>query len=160
MSSVVRQKGEGAAYWMLGGLYEVLMSSEDTGGRFTLMQFTIPARAPVGAPPHIHHDADETVHVLEGSGRFHIGDETVDVAAGGVLHFPMGTLEWFENPGDSPLKLVVTYAPGGTDKFFAEVGEPAPTRTLPPPMEGPPDMARLVKVGNKYGLELRMPPSE
>jgi hypothetical protein len=43
--TVVRTEAKGDAYWVLGGLYEVLASSEDTGGAITVMQMTIPVNA-------------------------------------------------------------------------------------------------------------------
>jgi hypothetical protein len=69
MTSVVRQKGEGKALWFLGGHYEVRVSSQGSGGQLTVMEFTIPTGLPFGAPPHIHHDADEAVYVLGGTAR-------------------------------------------------------------------------------------------
>ena len=41
--AIVRKAGEGDAYWMLGGLYEVKVSSEESGGAVTVMQMTVPA---------------------------------------------------------------------------------------------------------------------
>ena len=155
MAGVVHQQGEGKALWFLGGLYDIRMSSKESGGRVTVMEFTIPAGS--GSPPHIHHDADETVYVAEGTARFHIDDQTVEAGTGAVLHFPKGTAEWFENAGSGSLRLVVTYTPGGIDEFFSEVGEPAPTRTVPPPPTSEPEVARLAAVASKYSLEIRPP---
>lgn len=50
--TVVRTEAKGDAYWVLGGLYEVLAPSEDTEGAVTVMQMTIPVNA--GPPPHTH----------------------------------------------------------------------------------------------------------
>ena len=41
-TTLVRNPGDGAAFWVLGGLYEVKLSSDETNGAITLMQFTIP----------------------------------------------------------------------------------------------------------------------
>src|SRR5947207_8481176 len=41
--TVVRQPGEGKAIWMLGGLYEVKAAGDETGGKLTVMEMTIPA---------------------------------------------------------------------------------------------------------------------
>ena len=157
MKSVVHQQGDSRALWLLGGLYDIRVSGEETGGRFTVVEITVPPG--LGAPPHVHEDADETVYVLEGHGRYHYEGQTVEAGPGAVLHFPKGTEEWFENSGDTPLKVLITYAPAGIDRFFQEVGEPAPSRTLPPPMDGPPDLERLQAVGHRYNLDLRPPPA-
>ena len=55
----------------------------------------------------------------------------------------------------SDTRVLVTYEPGGIDKFFAEAGEPAQRRELPPTPTSPPDVARLAKIGARYGLEMQ-----
>jgi quercetin dioxygenase-like cupin family protein len=152
-NAVVRRAGEGTALWVLGGLYEVKVSSEETGGAVTVMQFTIPEG--MGPPPHVH-DGDETVTVLDGRARFHIGSDTVELGPGDVVHFPAGTQETFEPIGQ--VRIVVTYTPGGLDKFFAEAGEPAQTRAIPPPPASPPDVEHLTAIAGRHGLHLLPPP--
>jgi hypothetical protein len=51
----------------------------------------------------------------------------------------------------------VIYTPGGMDKFFAEAGEPAQRRELPPPSETPPDLERLARIAEKHRLRLKIP---
>src|SRR5579864_8448643 len=60
--SVVRQGGEGEALWFLGGLYEIRVSSDDSAGAVSIVEFTLPENA--GPPPHVH-DCDEILYVLE-----------------------------------------------------------------------------------------------
>jgi quercetin dioxygenase-like cupin family protein len=149
---VVRQEGEGDAYWVLGGLYEVKVSSDETNGAVTVMQFTIPEG--MGPPPHVH-DGDETVTVVDGRARFRVDGDTVELGPGSVLHFPAGTQETFEPLGQ--VRLVVTYTPGGVDKFFAEAGEPTKSREIPPTPDAPPDIEQLVAIAQRYGVRL-LPP--
>jgi quercetin dioxygenase-like cupin family protein len=137
---------------MLGGLYEVKASAEETGGAMTAMEFTIPDGA--GPPPHVH-DCAEAIYVLEGNATFHIGDEMREAGPGTFLYFPKGTVETFEPAG--PVRLLTFYSPGGMDGFFAEAGEPAGSRTMPPPLQEPPDIEALAEIGTRYGLELRAP---
>ena len=149
---VVKANGGGQAIWMLGGLYEVLLSSDETEGKSTVMQFTIPA----GAAPPLHiHDCDETVYVVDGTLSYHIGGETFEGGPGSIFHVPAGTEEAFEPT--STLRIVVTYEPGGIDKFFAEAGEPAKAREIPPAPTSPPDVARLAAIGARHGLQLIQP---
>ena len=147
------KKGEGKALWFLGGLYEIRLSSDDTGGATTIVEFTLPPGA--GPPPHIH-DQDEIAYVVEGKVRFHVNDDAIEAGPGAVFYMPRGTLEWWEPITDS--RVLAVYSPGGIDKFFAEVGEPAPRREVPPPLTSPPDLAALAAVAAKYGLELKAPP--
>ena len=53
--------------------------------------------------------------------------------------------------------MLVTYAPGGMDRFFAEAGDPATAPGLPPAPEGPPDIERLASIASRYGMEIQQP---
>jgi quercetin dioxygenase-like cupin family protein len=150
--TVIRQAGEGQAFWMLGGLYEVLLSSDETGGKSTVMQLTVPAG--MGPPPH-SHAGSESVYVAEGTLNFHIGGKSVPAGPGSVFHIPEGTVENFE--ATSTVRIVATYSPGGIEKFFAEVGEPAQARELPPPPDSPPDVARIAEIGARHGVLVQQP---
>src|SRR5438552_1251215 len=126
--TVARKPGEGTAFWMLGGLYEVKASSDETGGQTTIMEMTIPAG--MGPPPHTH-SGGEAVYVLEGKIRYHIGDDVTEGGPGSFFYIPEGTWENFEPI--EPSRLLVIYIPGGQEEFFADAGEPAGAHELPPP---------------------------
>lgn len=147
---------EGTALWFLGQLFEIKVDGEASGGP-SVVQVTVPPGPVLGAPPHVH-DCDETVYVLEGTLRYHFGEETRDAGQGSVLFFPEGTTEWFENATDREAKALIIYNGGRTVSFFREAAEPAKTRTLPPPPEGEPDLEVLASIASKYGLELAAPP--
>ncbi|MBI2395868.1 MAG: ester cyclase [Deltaproteobacteria bacterium] len=153
---VNRKPGEGTPLWMLGGLYTIKASSKETNGELSVLEMLIP---PGGqAPPHIH-ECGEAALVLEGSIRWHVGDDAVDAGAGQFLYFPKGTLEWLENVSSEPARLLTIYAPGGMDEFFAEAAEPAKKRELPPRSDTPPDVARLMKIAERHGLKIKEPTS-
>jgi quercetin dioxygenase-like cupin family protein len=151
-TTVMRRPGEGEAFWMLGGLYEVLVSSEESDGAMTVMQMTCPAG--MGPPPHTH-PGSETVYVLDGQLTYHIGDESVDGGPGSLFHIPAGTKENFEPV--STCRVLVTYQPGGIDRFFAEAGEPAQGRELPPPSDEAPDLERMAAIASRYGMDIQLP---
>jgi quercetin dioxygenase-like cupin family protein len=153
-TTVVRQPGEGDALWMLNSLYEVRASGDDTGGELTAMEMTIPPG--MGPPPHVHQGG-ESVYVLEGRIRYHIGGHVHEGGPGTFFYVPAGIEENFEPADDNPLRLLVVYTPGGMDKFFKEAGEPAERREIPPPSDAPPDLERLTAIAEKHGLELRVP---
>lgn len=151
--TVVRQRGEGDAYWVLGGLYEVRVSGAETDGEYTVMEMTVPAG--MGPPTHTH-PGSEMVRVLEGSLRLHVGERAVEVGEGGCFFLPGGTLETFE-PLSDEVRLMVVYTPGGIDRFFAEVGEPAARREVPPRPTEPPDLQRITALGERYGMTFQVP---
>ncbi len=155
-TTVARKPGEGKALWMLGGLYEVRVTSEETGGALTVMEMTMPAG--MGPPPHTH-PGGETVYVLEGNVSYHIGDETVEGGPGSVFYIAKDTLERFEPTGAGPTRVLVCYTPGGIEKFFEEVGEPAAARELPPAPTEPPDFERIASAAARYGMTIQPPPA-
>jgi len=152
--TVVHKPGAaGQAFWMLGGLYEVLLSSEESNGSTTIMQMTVPAG--MGPPPHTH-PGTETVYVLDGTLTYNIEGELIEAGPGSLFYIPEGTLEWFEPT--STVRILITYTPGGIEKFFAEAGEVALTREVPPPPSAPPDVERLVAIGARHGMLIQPPP--
>lgn len=151
--TVVRNPASGQAYWMLGGLYEVLLSADECGGAMTVMQMTMPAG--MGPPPHTH-PGSETVYVIDGTLTYHIGDELFEGSPGSLFHIPEGVVENFEPT--STARVLVTYRPGGIERFFAEAGAVATRRVLPPPPTEPPDVARLMAIGARHGLVIQPPP--
>jgi quercetin dioxygenase-like cupin family protein len=150
--AVARKGDEGSAFWVLGGLYEVLVSGEESGGAVTVIRMTAPAGA--GAPPHTH-PGDEMMYVLSGEVTVHIDGETVTAGPGASFFFPAGTREYFEANTDAT--VLATYLPGGIDKFFAEVGEVALSRTIPPPSDEPPDFELIVSTAARYGMNIEAP---
>ena len=120
--AISHKAGEGQAFWMLGGLYEVLVSSDETNGAATVMQMTVPPG--MGPPPHLHHKGvTETVYVVEATLTYEIQAKRIEGAAGSVFRIPPDTVESFEPK--TRTRVVITYEPGGIEKFFAEVAERA-----------------------------------
>jgi quercetin dioxygenase-like cupin family protein len=150
---ITRQAHEGTALWVLGGLYEVKVASDETGDAFTVVQMT--AAEGNGPPPHVH-PGEETLYVVEGRVKAHYDGATEEAGPGAVFYFPRGTREWFEPVGT--VTVLVTYTPGHRiDKLFAEIGEPAERRELPPPATEPPDFERLATIAERYGLKIEAP---
>jgi quercetin dioxygenase-like cupin family protein len=155
-TTVARKAGESTALWVLGGLYEIKVSSEESGGAVTVMEMTIPPG--YGPPPHTHAGG-EVVYVVDGTLAYHIGDEVVEGGPGAVFHVAAGTVEWFEPTGPDPLHVLVTYLPGGIEDFFRAIGEPALSRIVPPPATEPPDFPRIVETAARYGMLIQPPPA-
>ncbi|WP_433518964.1 cupin domain-containing protein [Nonomuraea sp. CA-143628] len=149
---IARKPGEGDAFWVLGGLYEIKAASDETGGGVTVIEMTVPAG--MGPPPHTH-PGTEMLYILEGTVRVYIDDEVVEGGPGSFFYIPDRTWERFEPLTDA--RILVTYAPGGIEGFFAEIGELAPTRQAPPADHPLPSLKAVTQVGLRYGLEMRLP---
>ena len=61
---------------------------------------------------HAHPGADKFYFVLEGNGRFIIGDHEEEAAAGMLVVAPAGVSHGVTNTGSQRLSLLVAIAPG------------------------------------------------
>ncbi len=146
----------GDSVWLVGDRITVKLTSEDTGGVYSVAEEISPPQG--GPPPHTHRHEEETLYVLEGEVEFLLGEYTIPAEAGSCVYVPRGTLHTFKNVGTSRSRVLAVLSPGGFEKFFLEAGEPAPEGSSPP--EGEPDVRRIVEVGQKYGLEIPPPPGQ
>lgn len=60
---------------------------------------------------HAHEGADKFYFVLEGHGKFAVGDEEKEAGAGALVVAPSGIPHGVTNIGDERLSLLVTIAP-------------------------------------------------
>jgi quercetin dioxygenase-like cupin family protein len=124
------------------------VTGEDTGGAF---DYFIVEVAPRGGPPlHVHHNQEETIHVLKGQYKIRIGDEIFRSKEGGFAYLPSRVPHAFLNLTDEPGEIVVVYTPGGGHKFYEELG-PISRSTNP-------DRQVIAAVFEKYGMTLLGPP--
>lgn len=145
---------EGDAYWT-GFLNVIKLSGEDTGGAFSVVEEHL---APGdGAPPHIHHNEDQTDYVARGEVEFMVGGRTVRATAGAIVHGPKGVPHAFKNVGDGKAVIYSWFHPAGFEECIARVGDPAEDPTDPPPE---PDMEKLMALAPEYGLEMLAPEGE
>jgi mannose-6-phosphate isomerase-like protein (cupin superfamily) len=84
---------------LLEGSIKIRLRSEDTDGRFGLIEQVVPAGFP-GPALHVHPEFDETFYVIEGQIAVRLGDEAYDAGPGTVAFVPRGVRHTFANPGD------------------------------------------------------------
>jgi len=120
-----------------------------------LIEVTV--RAGEGSPWHVHPDEDEWFYVLAGEFTAYVGDEGLSLPAGSFAFGPKGVPHTFIAETDGA-KALIGFQPFLFEGFLHEVGEPATERVLPPPLEVPPDMARLIPIGSRNGIEILGPP--
>ncbi len=61
---------------------------------------------------HAHDGADKFYFVLEGRGRFTVGEQEQQLEAGALVMAPAGVPHGVSNAGDSRLSLLIGIAPG------------------------------------------------
>jgi quercetin dioxygenase-like cupin family protein len=142
---------------VVGDTYTILVSSADTGGRYTLIDMLIPDGG--GPPPH-RHDFDEMFHVLDGAIEVTLRGETSTVTAGQTANVPANAPHAFHNGSGQTVRLLCLASPGGLDEYFAEFGDPVAGRTAPAPRldEGAMGerMARAKAAAARYGVDMMM----
>jgi quercetin dioxygenase-like cupin family protein len=119
------------AHWgVVGDTYTILISGEETAGRYTLIDMHVPTGG--GPPPH-RHDFEEMFSVLDGAVEVTLRGEKQTVSAGETINIPANAPHVFTNSSPQPARLLCTCSPPGQEKFFAEVGTRVSTRTEAPP---------------------------
>jgi quercetin dioxygenase-like cupin family protein len=140
-------------------LFSVLAGSEQTDGRFGLMEMV----APKGREPsrHLHYTDDEGFYVLEGELTFYVGEKTYAAGPGTFVYLPHGVPHSYTFQTNS-VRMLSIVAPGGLEAHFRDprFSEPAEGTTLPTP-SGAPDPELLEAMAAdlaSYGTEVVGPP--
>jgi quercetin dioxygenase-like cupin family protein len=124
------------------------LTGDDTGGA---LDYFIVQVAPHGGPPlHVHHQQEETIHVLAGRFKVRIGDELHTLERGGFAYLPAGLPHAFLNLTEEPAEIVVVYTPGGCHRFYEELGPATRTAT--------PDRAEIAAIFERHGMTILGPP--
>lgn len=137
-----------------GGFFRVLVSPEQTGGSFALIDVTVPKG---GEPPrHVHTREDETFYVLAGTVRFEIGD-TVTIGQVGQAVFAPRNVEHQFIIQSEQARMLTFLTPGDFANYFIEFSQPIdqePAVVKAP--QGPPPadmMAHLIaRLSGGYGI--------
>jgi quercetin dioxygenase-like cupin family protein len=115
---------------LVGDTYTILLTGEQTAGRYTLIDMHVP---PGGGPPPHRHDFEEMFTVLDGEVELTFRGERRVARAGETVNVPANAPHAFTNASGQPARLLCLCSPPGQEKFFLEVGQPVATRTEPPP---------------------------
>jgi quercetin dioxygenase-like cupin family protein len=122
---------------IVGDTYTILLSGEDTAGRFCLVDMHVP---PGGGPPPHRHDFEETFSLLQGELEFTFRGQKSVLRTGDTVNIPANAPHQFRNASDKPARMLCICAPAGQEGLFRAVGVPVAGRTTPPP---PPDAAAM-----------------
>lgn len=119
------------------------ITSEDTGGRYCLLELHTPPGG--GTPMHVHHREDESFFVLEGEYQFHAGGHVHRAAPGAFVFGPREIPHRYENIGKIPARMLVFAEPGGIDRMFEEFQGAIAA--------GRPDMDKIGEICRRYKIE-------
>jgi quercetin dioxygenase-like cupin family protein len=115
---IVRTAADTQALNYDAGSARFLLSRNETGGRYTLVEL---AELPgYKTPLHIHPDADEAFYILDGTLTAEIAGKRYELTAGSSVIIPRGTPHAQGNFGKGPVRILVTTLPGGIEQFFLD----------------------------------------
>jgi quercetin dioxygenase-like cupin family protein len=138
-----------------GGVYTILVSGKETGGRYCLIEMQVPSGG--GPPPH-RHDFEEMFTILDGEIELNFRGETHRASAGSTVNIPANAPHAFKNTSDKPARLLCMCTPAGQEEFFMAVGDPVESRNAPPPKLSPAERAERIQrakaLAAKYRTEL------
>ena len=130
----------------------LMITGEESGGGFALVEHPIPARH-LAAPVHRHSDEDEYSFVLEGTLGALLGDQLVLAEAGDLVFKPRDQWHTFWNPGDTPCRILEIISPGGFEHYFAEAASGAePPEALSVRYRNQVDIERTQRLRDELGL--------
>ncbi len=75
-----------------------------------------------GPDLHVHREHADAFHVLEGTFRFQVGEETYDRGPGSFVLVPPGVPHKFSNPFDAGARLLNLHAPGSRFGDYLRAG--------------------------------------
>ncbi len=144
--------GTGEIYNVIGELLTFKVTSEQTGGAFTVNELRA---QPGGGPPLHTHPSAETFTILEGQFEFSGLDEgegyTIRATPGDTVFIPGGAPHTYKAVGDTPGRAMLVLTPGTEmERFFTEAGVRVTGEQLAP--GGPPDIPAMLATAEKHGL--------
>ena len=87
-----------------------------------------------------------------------IRGEAATAGAGATVNIPGLAAHRFRNPTDKAIRVLCLAAPAGLEAYFAEFGDPLPTRNSPAPELTPDEIRERAQKANalapKYGIEI------
>ena len=143
----------------VGDTYTILVSGQESGGRYSLIDMYVPAGS--GPPPH-RHDFDETFTILEGEVEFTVRGQPHLVPTGSTVTVPSNAPHSFKNISGKAARMLCVCVPPGLEEFFMAVGMPARSRIAPaPPKPTKEELEERMKwvgpLAAKYRMEIFHP---
>ena len=148
---------DGLTLSVIGDTYRAVITAEQTGGAFAVIDMLVP---PGGGPgPHAHAALQESFYVLAGEILVRTKQKSYTAKAGSFVSIPLGgVVHSFKNIAATTAHLLCMVVPAGLEALFKEIGQPVPAGTfLPAPQLGPAELKLLTQIVEKHGQKLFPP---
>jgi quercetin dioxygenase-like cupin family protein len=111
--------GVGESFSLMGIRITTKITSAETGGHFSMVEEV--AAPGAGSPPHVGNREDKIFYVVSGEFEILLGTAVHRLSAGDALLIPAGSVHRFQNVGETPGKLFVTFTPGGHEVYLRQM---------------------------------------
>jgi len=143
----------GEAYWFFDSL---MVIRADQPGQPVIIEATVAPGG--GAPLHVHADLDDSFYLVAGRLAMRCGEQAFAVSPGDYVALPHGVPHTFRVVGDEPAVMLQVHADDSFLRFIRAVGQPAPSRTLPPGGLPAGDMETALQAAARTGQPVIGPP--
>ena len=145
-------------YVFIGETMKILLSAQQTGGQFSLIEGIMPPGGDGGL--HVRRREDESMVMLEGELKVTNGDSVFPLTEGQSYIAPRDVPQRLRNRGNVAARALLVTTPGGFDEFIVKAGTPicdAIGNGLPTTLQ-PYQLAALSALTEEYGVEILLPP--
>lgn len=132
------------SFKMMGIELNIKVSKDESANKISSIEQTVSPGA--GSPPHILHDADKMIYVIEGKFLLRNGNQNIEGAAGTMVYIPKGVIHNFKNIGTAQGKILVTLTPGGHEDFLYELSNRLENEKPTPQL--------MQEVGSRHHVEM------
>ena len=146
----VRYQRKPKRYYFDIALGAILLSGEETGGAYCLLDMRVAPGKSV--PRHTHTRDDEALFMLSGELETHVGDDIFILRPGETLIAPRNIPHQLRNSGSVPNHYLIVFSPAGFEEFLKATSVPAPDNAVAP--NEPPAIAvhKVFELAAEYGI--------
>lgn len=138
---------------MLGSNMRTIIRSAQTNKQFSCIEAVLAPKKIAGSP-HKHDNLDELMYVLEGTASILMGDDVVEVAAGGWHLRPRGIVHVVWNSGNENLRLIDMYFNQNFEDYLEELYHKIIPEVIQKKLtfEDPKIAKRIAELDKEFGL--------
>ena len=138
-------------YYFDVALGSILLSGEDTGGAYCLLDLRV---APgLGVPRHTHRREDEAYFILSGELEAIVGDEVFTLRAGETLIAPRNIPHELRNSGNVANHYLIMFSPAGFEEFLKATSVPAAEDAVAPTKPPAVAVQNVFELAASYGIQ-------
>ena len=150
LAPAVKYQPRPKRYYFDVALGSILLSGEDTGGAYCLLDMRVaPGK---GVPRHIHTREDEALFVLSGELEATVGDKIFTLRAGETLIAPRNIPHQLRNSGNVANHYLIMFSPSGFEEFLKATSVPAPDNAVAPTEPPAAAVENVHKLATDYGI--------